>query len=81
MHSIHKNKRKIEIAFGLLLILSVVASLVAYILHFDYSIPNASLEEDLVFLQDDLPGQKISAISSLVSGIANLLSFNHSCVG
>ena len=73
MHSFNKNKRKTEIAFGLLLILAVVASLVAYILHFDYSLPNASMEEDLSFLKDDLPGQKISAISSIVSGIANLI--------
>lgn len=67
------NIRIVEVVTGLLLILSVLSFLVAFLLMFDYSIPNATLEEDLDFLADSILRQRISAFSWLATGVITLL--------
>ena len=68
-----KIDRNIEIITGLFLILSVLSLLVAYLLKFDYSVPNATFEEDIDFLLDNISRHKVSAISWIVTGTVNLL--------
>ncbi len=67
-----KNIRNIEIITGLFLIMSVISILVAFLLKFDYTVPNATFEEDLDFLLDNITRQKISAISWIIAGSVNL---------
>jgi hypothetical protein len=68
-----KIDRNIEIITGLFLILSVLSLLVAYLLKFDYTIPNATFEEDIDFLLDNISRHRVSAISWIVAGVVNLL--------
>jgi hypothetical protein len=68
-----KIDRNIEILTGLLLILSVLSLLVAYLLKFDYTVPNATFEEDIDFLLDNISRHRVSAISWIVTGTVNLL--------
>ncbi len=68
-----KNIRNIEIATGLFLIMSVISILVAFLLKFDYTVPNATFEEDIDFLLDNISRQKISAISWIIAGSINLI--------
>lgn len=67
-----KNIRNIEIITGLFLIMSVISILVAFLLKFDYTVPNASFEEDIDFLLDNISRQKVSAISWIIAGSVNL---------
>lgn len=67
-----KNTRFIEISNGLFLILSVLSILASILLNFDYTIPNATFEEDISFLSDSIASQKISAVFWLISGGINL---------
>jgi len=60
--------RFIEVSTGLLLILSVLSVLLAFLMNFDYTSPNASFEEDLDFLNDNLMIQQISAILWIIAG-------------
>src|SRR6056297_2968189 len=73
MYVKRKNIRYIEIITGLFLIMSVISILVAFLLRFDYTVPNATFEEDLDFLLDNIARQKISAISWIIAGSVNLL--------
>lgn len=68
-----KINRNIEIVTGLLLIMSVISILVAFLLKFDYTVPNATFEEDLDFFLDNISRQKVSAISWIVAGSFSLL--------
>lgn len=68
-----KINRNIEIVTGLLLIMSVISILVAFLLKFDYTVPNATFEEDIDFLLDNISRQKVSAISWIVAGSFGLL--------
>ena len=73
MSAKRKNIRNIEIITGLFLIMSVISILVAFLLKFDYTVPNATFEEDLDFLLDNITRQKISAISWIIAGSVNLI--------
>jgi hypothetical protein len=53
--------------------MSVISILVAFLLKFDYTIPNATFEEDIDFLLDNISRQRISAISWIVAGSFGLL--------
>jgi hypothetical protein len=64
--------RSIEIITGLFLILSVLTMMVAFLLNFDYTVPNATFEEDIDFLMDNLSRQKASAISWIAAGAVSL---------
>ena len=68
-----KNWRIIEIITGLILILAVLTMLVAVLLSFDYTIPNATFTEDIDFMKDSILRQRVSSISWLVAGGASLL--------
>jgi hypothetical protein len=68
-----KINRNIEIVTGLLLIMSVISVLVAFLLKFDYTVPNATFEEDIDFLLDNILRQRVSAISWIVAGSFSLL--------
>lgn len=68
-----KINRNIEIVTGLFLIMSVVSILAAYLLKFDYTVPNATFEEDIDFLLDNISRQRVSAISWIVAGSFGLL--------
>ncbi len=68
-----KLGRNIEIIAGLFMILSAISMLVAYLLKFDYTIPNATFEEDIDFLLDNISRHKVSAILWIVAGSLNLL--------
>jgi hypothetical protein len=68
-----KINRNIEIITGLLLIMTVISILVAFLLKFDYTVPIAPFEEDLDFLMDNISRQKVSAISWIVAGSFGLL--------
>jgi len=67
-----KKIRNIEIITGLFLIMAVITILLAFLLKFDYTVPNATLEEDLDFLIDNIARQKFSAISWIIAGSASL---------
>lgn len=67
------NTRFIEVNGGFLLIFSVLSVLIAFLLNFDYTLPNATFEEDVDFLVGNIDRQKISAISWLISGMINLI--------
>ncbi|MEX0980836.1 MAG: hypothetical protein WD577_09890 [Bacteroidales bacterium] len=67
-----RNIRNIEIITGLFLIMSVISILVAFLLKFDYTVPNASFEEDIDFLLDNISRQRVSAISWIIAGSVNL---------
>ena len=67
-----KNIRNIEILTGLFLIMSVISILVPFLLKFDYTVPNATFEEDIDFLLDNISRQKVSAISWIIAGSVNL---------
>lgn len=68
-----KINRNIEIVTGLLLIMTVISILVAFLLKFDYTVPNATFEEDIDFLLDNISRQRMSAISWTVAGSLSLL--------
>ncbi len=63
-----RNIRTIEILSGFFLILTVLSMLTAYLLKFDYSVPNATFEEDIDFILDNILRQRISAITWLIAG-------------
>lgn len=63
-----RNIRAIEILSGFFLILTVLSMLIAYLLKFDYSVPNATFEEDIDFILDNILRQRISAITWLIAG-------------
>jgi len=63
-----RNIRSIEIISGIFLILTVLSMLIAYLLNFDYTVPNATFEEDIDFLQDNIRRQHVSAISWMITG-------------
>lgn len=65
--------RFIEVSTGLLLILSVISLLFAFLMNFDYTSPNASFEEDLDFLNENLLSQKLSALLWIIAGSIILL--------
>ena len=67
-----RNIRIIEINVGLILILSVISILIAFLLRFDYTVPNATIEDDLDFLAENITPQKVSAIAWLIAGLLNL---------
>jgi len=68
-----RNLRIIEIATGLMLILSVLTMLVSVLLGFDYTLPNATFSEDIDFLKDSISRQQVSAIAWLVAAGVNLV--------
>ena len=53
--------------------MSVISILVAFLLKFDYTVPNATFEEDIDFLLDNISRQKVSAIAWIVAGSFGLL--------
>jgi hypothetical protein len=68
-----RNKtRIIEAIVGLVMILSVLSMLFAFLMNFDYTVPDATIEEDVDFMADSISRQKLSAISWLVAGAINL---------
>ncbi len=67
-----KTSRSIEIITGLFLILSVITMMVAFLLNFDYSVPNATFEEDVDFLMDNLSRQNTSAVLWIIAGAVSL---------
>lgn len=72
--SIERRKiRFIEIVTGLMLILSVLSLMVAFLLNFDYTVPNATFAEDIDFLMDNIARQQVSAIAWIVVAAVNLL--------
>jgi hypothetical protein len=68
-----RNTRYIEIGTGFFLLMSVLTVLASFLLNFDYTIPNASFEEDLNFLTENITSQKISATSWIIAGTFNLI--------
>ncbi|MEX0987913.1 MAG: hypothetical protein WD052_10585 [Bacteroidales bacterium] len=64
--------RKMEMAAGLMMILSVLSILVAFLLKFEYTVPNATFDEDVAFLIDNVMGQRTSAIAWIITGTVNL---------
>jgi len=64
--------RRIEVLTGLILIISILGMLAAFILSFDYTIPNTSFEEDMEFLIESYGSQQLSAVSWLIAGISYL---------
>jgi hypothetical protein len=67
-----RNIRIIEVSAGLLLILSVLSFLMAYLLRFEYILPNASIEDDIEFLAENTFSQRLSAFAWLITGVINL---------
>lgn len=72
MSSKRKNIRFIEVSTGLLIIGSVLSALIAYLLSFNYTSPDASFEEDVDFLADSITRQRISSIAWIIAGSVNL---------
>jgi hypothetical protein len=68
-----RNTRKIEIIGGLFMIISVLSMLIAFLMNFDYTVPNATFEEDVDFMAESLNRQRISAALWIISGAINLL--------
>jgi hypothetical protein len=68
-----RNTRYIEVSTGFILLMSVLSVLVSFLLNFDYTIPNATFEEDIDFLTENITSQKISAISWIIAGAFNLI--------
>ncbi|MCF8346086.1 MAG: hypothetical protein K9G38_02650 [Bacteroidales bacterium] len=66
------KSRSIEIITGLFLILSVITMMVAFLLNFDYTVPNATFEEDVDFLMDNLSRQNTSAVLWIITGAVSL---------
>lgn len=71
------NKREIvriiEVFAGILLILATLSILVSYLLNFEFTSPERSLDEDLNFLSENLGQQKTSALNWLVTSILFLI--------
>jgi hypothetical protein len=67
-----RNIRIIEINVGLFLIFSVISILIAILLRFDYTVPNATIEDDIDFLAENITPQRVSAIAWLIAGLLNL---------
>lgn len=72
MISERKKIRIIEIITGLFLILSVLSLMVAFLLNYDFTVPNATFAEDLDFLADNINRQKVSAYCWITAGAAFL---------
>lgn len=68
-----KNTRNIEIIGGLFMIASVLSMLIAFLINFDYTVPNATFEEDVDFMAESLNRQRISAALWMTAGGINLL--------
>jgi len=60
--------------------MSVLSVLVSFLLNFDYTIPNATFEEDIDFLKDNTTSQRIGAISWITAGVFNLILLPFSLV-
>jgi len=67
------NKREktriIEVFTGIVLILSTLSVLIAFLTNFEFASPDRSIEEDLNFLSESALQQKTSAITWLVTGV------------
>lgn len=68
-----RNLRIIEIATGLMLILSVLTMLVSVLLEVDYTLPNATFSEDIDVLRDSVNLQRVSATAWLAAAVVNLM--------
>lgn len=67
-----RNFRKIEIVAGLYIILSTISFFIAFLLSFDFSMPEGNISDDIDFMLDNAGRLKLSGILWLVSGIINL---------
>jgi hypothetical protein len=74
-----KINRNIEIITGLLLIMTVISILVAFLLKFDYTVPIAPFEEDLDFLMDNISRQKVLGAAN-VNSDNNLFTHSVICI-
>ena len=65
-----RNKtRRAEVVTGLFLILVAFSYITSLLLDFKFVSPNATLQEDLVYLSEHTPSQKISSYSWLATSL------------
>jgi len=67
------ERRRNEVATGLLLILVSVSFVASLLLDFKFVSPYATLQEDLNYLFENIRNQKISSITWLVTAVISLL--------
>lgn len=67
------ERRRNEVATGLLLILVAVSFVTSLLLDFKFVSPYATLQEDLNYLFENIQNQKISSVTWLVTAVITLL--------
>lgn len=71
------NKREIvriiEVFAGILLILATLSILISYLLNFEFTSPDRSLEEDLNYMSESAAQQKTSALTWLITSVSFLV--------
>ncbi len=69
-----KERRRIEVSTGLMLILLAVSYVTSLLLDFNFVSPYATLQEDLSYLSENAMSQKISSIAWLATAVITALS-------
>jgi hypothetical protein len=68
-----KISRFIEVPTGLFFLTTILLVLVSFLFNFDFYNPDTSLEEDIGYLLDSSLRQKLSSITLITAGVANLV--------